>query len=231
LSVLWGFGVGKVRASWISRYYYCAEQSRIKACLLKIRGGWETEHTKAGRLMHERLEGRPQPLRVERLWSFIRAEEPYRVLDGVEVYCHPDEFRITRDNRVMVVEHKTSLKSRISVYEAAPASAQIRVYMWILRPYLERRGYNMIGFGRVFFWKRGGRRSGRRIAWYDVEDDPEKTEAEIREIFAFWRDERELVLPSRWKCAQCSVRFRVRCRYFQRLDFKDEEWMSRFAGK
>jgi len=227
--MLWGFNIGKVRASWISRYYYCGEQSRIRACLFQVRGGDETEHTRAGRLIHERLESRPQPLRVQRLWSFIRAEEPYRVLDGVEIYCHPDEFRVTRDNRVMVVEHKTSLKSKISVYEKGPASAQVRVYMWILRPYLERRGFRLLGKGRVIFWKRGGRRSGRRILWYEVEDDPVETEREIREIFAFWRGDRRLVLPSRWKCRQCTPAFKIRCRYYQRLAFDDEEWVSRFG--
>jgi len=224
----------EVRTSWIKRFFWCAEESRLLA--LNPREASHIKATKAserGVEVHRWLEQRtpsPSERKVRRL---ISAHQPiYRILDGTRIFAHPDEFRVFRKS-VKIVEHKSidcpnwtkyyryefknddrflvfdqSRFERDFRYVVCCARAQVQVYCWVLEPFLAQFGYRLAPVHWIIYRER---RDFDEVAKIAVEFNREDVESMIREIFAVWAGKKKAKPPAQWKCKGCHPYFKVRC--------------------
>lgn len=232
---------GEVRASTIARYYWCAEESRIKATVRSRpigRKAKEPHYATSGREIHRTKEKRKQPERVQELWDHLLAlGKLFRPLDKTDIYIHPDEFRVTKDFKVILVEHKTTSKNKVDFYSLGPALCQVRVYIYVLNGVLPQLGYRLYQgekAHRVMFWRRGGKRTGQLVdtKWVPWHGDEQEIADEIREIFKVWRGEKESIPPAMWKCRSVCRQFnKIRCSIYQQFKWHDPKWRRRFGFK
>jgi len=227
-----------VRASWFARNFWCSEEARIKATMMRFRtfAHKQREIEAMGRHIHVILENRKKTEEIEDFLNLLRTIEPlsftYR---GVKVYFHPDDFRI-RKREVSVVEYKT-VESKPNRFVYPIGETQLKIYLYGLSKILPKLStfYSLAKRHKVMYWKRISKRK-KKLRLVDVRwvfwDDAVKAEVEdiMDSCFKIW-DKKVLPIPPReFKCRQCPYHIRKFCRYFTgQLKLERKNWASRFA--
>jgi len=123
-----------------------------------------------------------------------------------------DDFKVYPDRQVILVEYKTTGQKYIDHYKLAPAIFQLKVYAWILEPYMKIGGYKLKHCEVIFLNRRGDPMGIKQVIDYD----PIKVEADIANILDQFRNPEKLVPPARWKCLKCSEVYKSRCPFQKR---------------
>lgn len=225
----------EIRASWLSRSWWCHEESRIKATSGGPRGVGQKE-TKAmtvGLEVHEQLAARKFPPEVVKLERLLAANAPlYGIFEGTRIYIHPDEHRI-KDLAVSIVEHKTTSRMP-GIYQTCQSTFQVKTYVYVEKQILPKLGYRGGFKHRVMYWKRPTKTKPKLrllkvvpVIYYgwEFEDD-------LHLIFEVWRGNRAPIPPALWKCGQCHPFYRTRCRFYTgEAPLSKTEWNKRFMRR
>lgn len=224
-----GKPVRYLRASTLGHYWYCAVQAWLQA------QGIESPDNKAmniGRRIHDEITASRKPSKWEvEFEDFLRAfmveresgegstgisETENKVFmrawyDGETVLGHivthgVDDFRVYPDRTVIFEEYKTTAQRVIDYYKLTPAIFQLKVYMWIMEPYLKVGGYKL-KHGQVVFLTRRGKPLGTKEVYYNQEE----VEGQITRILYQFEHPEELIPPARWKCRICPEVYKRRC--------------------
>lgn len=236
----------ETRASYISRQFWCAEVSRLKATLKEPRGiGRRTRKSELGGLsIHDRLERRKFPSEVEKLLRLIAANQPwYGVFEGTKIFIHPDEYRVkwtipklwyeVSKKTVTFVENKTS-KGKPGIYQTCQSTFQTKTYVFVGFQTLPLLGYEVARKHRIMYWRRPSVRIKKLILLkvVPVNYDPVDYEKDLHYIFEVWRGNEKPVAPAKWKCGQCDPYYKVRCRFYTgEIPLSRKDWNERFAGR
>ena len=223
----------EIRASWISRSYWCHEASRIKATIpderIRIRTPRKIELE--GLNIHEVLRRRKFPKAVEEFDRRLAAVLPlYGIFEGTRIYCHPDEHRV-RKRIVQIVENK-STKGKPSIYQTCTSTFQTKTYAFIEDQIIPALGYTVASVHRVMYWRRPTVRIKKLILLkvVPVYFYPEEYKKDLHYIFEVWRKKEDPLPPAKWKCKQCELFNKVRCRFYTgEVKLSRQDWKERFA--
>jgi len=225
-----------VRASTLGHYWYCAVQAWLQATR-----GIEppaSEALQIGKRIHDQITKSRKPSRWEQQFQdFITqfmvdrnagegstglATEGSKVFmrpwyDGETIVGHVvthgvDDFRVYPDRTVILVEYKTTAQRVIDYYKLAPAVFQLKVYMWILEPYLKLGGYKLLRGEVVFLTRRGKPLGVKQIVDYDSKE----VEQQLARIFYQFNHPESLVPPARWKCLNCPQVYKKECPFIEK---------------
>lgn len=232
-----GTEVNHVRASTLGHYWFCAVQAWLQTC------GIESPRNEAlsiGKAIHDEITGSRDPSFWEKEFeTFLKQFMVKREtgagstglagnedmvfqrawLDGTTVIGHVtthgiDDYRVSPERDVVLVEYKTTNQRYIDYYKLSPAVFQLRVYMWILEPYLIAGGYNLKR-GEIVFLNRKGEPMGiKEITDYTAAD----VEANIARILEQFADPKKLIPPSKFKCLHCATVFKERCPFMPKVN-------------
>lgn len=229
-----GTEVQFIRASTLSHYWFCAVQAWLQA------SGIDTPSNEAlsiGKAIHDEITAsRKSSVWEDEFSTFIqqflvtretgvgstglRGTED-RVFqrawpDGKTVIGHItthgiDDFEVNPNREVIFVEYKTTAQRVIDYYKLMPAIFQLKVYVWILEPYLQIGGYKF-SRGKIVFLNRKGEPLGEKL----VEDyTASAVESDIARILAQFRDPTTLIPPAKFKCLYCNEIFKSKCPFQQ----------------
>lgn len=129
-----------------------------------------------------------------------------------------DDIRVIRDTHsneklVSFVELKTTSKQRMWSCEVDSAILQLQIYLWIMRPYIERLGWQMHSRHYVEIFSQ---RSGRLIKRITVYEDPDMQER-ICYILRAFQGLEKVQFPSKSSvCRICPKYIKSECDWFQR---------------
>ncbi len=219
-----------VRASTLGHYWFCAVQAWLQASGID---NPPNEALSIGKAIHDDITNsrRSSALETE-FQDFIKqfmvvrdtghgstglATEENKVFmrawyDGSTVLGHItthgiDDFRVNPNREIVITEYKTTGQKVVDHFKLWPAVFQIKVYMWILEPYLAVGGYK-IQYGEVTFLDRRGNPLGtKEIRDYSAKD----VEFHIGQILEQFRDPSKLIPCARWKCLHCDECYKSRC--------------------
>lgn len=124
-----------------------------------------------------------------------------------------DDFKVTPDREVDLLEYKTKGGWRIRPVDLMPAIFQCKVYAWLLEPYLMMHGYHWREIW-IIFLRRTRQKTFVPIGEHLVEDyNSVEVEKKIARIFDEWNraseaktnEERRNILigPKKYKCVYC----------------------------
>jgi len=224
-----GVEVRRIRASTLASYFWCSPRAWMMAL------GVETPPSQAlelGSKIHADIEKarKQSPYEEEfkaildqffaegtiaRPWLDMKTE----IVTG-EIRTHGiDDFKVTSDRLVDLIEYKSKAGWRIQPVSLMPAIFQTKIYCWILEPFLLMKGYRWREIWIVFVKRE---RSGKfkPIGEHQVEDYSSiKIEKKIAEIFDEWNNASEaktnkerraiLIPPKKWKCLHCPDVYRL----------------------
>jgi len=229
----------EIRATWASRFWWCAEESRIKATIREPRDKTRRPRQceSVGLDVHKQLEQREFPLATQLFNKLLAANLPlYGIFEGTRIYIHPDEHRV-KNGIVTIVENK-STASKPDIYQTCQSIFQVRTYAFIEQQIIPRFGYKLGNLHRVMYWRRPTKRKKKltllEVVWVPThESDMLKFQQDLRLIFQVWRGLRPPPAPAIFKCRQCSLFYKVRCRFYRReLELPTKkEWFKRFVKK
>jgi len=224
----------RYRASTLGWWFWCAERSRHYALNL-IPKKPPTKQSKAGTELHEILAeklGRRFPWEdefMETIENLQHAELGFsRKLKDVDIYDnitgHPDDFQVTLDGEVTILEHKTTEigkkeKDRkfLERYRLPMAEFQLKVYCWIFDHVLsESEDYRLARTHAVLFWL-VFRKEDRvqLINTYPLTYYPRSVENDIKYAVAAYQKPVMIIRPRAWKCKQCPKVHKAVCRFEQ----------------
>ena len=224
-----------IRASTLGHYYYCAVQAWLMAQGLEPP---RKEALSEGRRIHDEIAKArklskwekefqdyitqfmvPHPaagegstgLKTEENMVFLRKWYDGNTVIGYITTHGVDDFRVYPDRTVILVEYKTTKQNVIDYYKLAPAVFQLKVYMWILEPYLNVGGYK-IQRGEIVFLKRLGKGRIKPLGIKQIVDyDAADVERQISQILYQFNHPEELIPCAKWKCKICPEVFKKRC--------------------
>jgi len=258
-----GCEIKLIRASTLALYWYCASKAYQQAT------GTEsppTEATKIGTRIHNAISvARPLTNAERELESVLKsymikvdAGKGSTGLSDTEnmVYMRPitrngkivgnvvshgvDDFRIQEDG-VVLTEYKTTNTKQIDYYKISTALFQVKVYAWILEPFLKTAGYNIKKCEIIYL-----KRNGEFIQQFDIYNLPvnqfniltgcmrqagfseehynnslallrnntftlENVESDIERILQQFNDPSKLIAPAKFKCYICKGVFKEQC--------------------
>ena len=225
-----GTEVKYIRVSALAHYWYCAVQAYQISC------GIESPNNEAlqiGKRIHDDISNARQLSTWEKEFqTYIKQfmvdrstgtgstgldSDEYKVFqrawyDGTVVLGHItthgiDDFRVSPERTIIMMEYKTTNQRIIDHYKLSPAIFQLKVYMWILEPYLIAGGYK-IKRGEIVFLNRKGEPLGvKEIEDYSATD----VELNIARILEQFRDPTKLIPPAKFKCYGCPEVWRKGC--------------------
>ena len=224
--------VNHIRASTLGHYWFCAVQAWLQTCGIESP---RNEALSIGKAIHDDITGSRDPSIWEKEFeTFLKQFMVKRStgagstgLDDTEdmvfqrawlgddhttiighVTTHGiDDFRVSPERDVVLVEYKTTNQRYIDYYKLSPAMFQLRVYMWILEPYLTAGGYHIVR-GEIVFLNRKGEPMGvKEILDYSAAE----VEGHIARILEQFADPTKLIPPAKWKCLRCPKEFKERC--------------------
>lgn len=148
----------ETKAHVLARYWYCAEEGKL---LFQGVKGQSTETKEKGSIVHNWLGDRPKNKTEQKLLALLEREKPFcREIHGIKIFGSPDDFRVNKKT-VALEEFKSvhgfSSLSWFERFELCCASCQIKVYMWILEPILQKLGYKLSSEGHVLVYSYNGR--------------------------------------------------------------------------
>jgi CRISPR/Cas system-associated exonuclease Cas4 (RecB family) len=225
-----GTEVRFIRASTLGHYWYCAVQAWLQCCGIESPSN---EALSIGKAIHDSITGARQPSRWETEFEVFLKQfmveratgqgstglkgEEYKVFqrawyDRETIIGHVtthgvDDFRVSPERKVVLVEYKTTGQRIIDYYKLMPAVFQLKVYMWILEPYLKIGAYT-IKRGEIVFLDRKGKPLGcKEITDYtaaEIEDN-------IARILSQFKHPETLIPPAKWKCFNCPEVWKSKC--------------------
>jgi hypothetical protein len=230
----------RMRASNLAQWFWCAEQARLLTSELIVKNDEPKDAAEIGTMLHQVLDesmGKRFPHEEEFLkelvkfkdpeFGFLRkvqaaklADTPMESVIYADLTGHPDDFQITPDLVVYIVEHKTvkGIPSDwfIQRYKLATARFQTQIYSFILEPFVNRLGGIMGKVNAVIYWNQP--KEGEVLKYfntYRVEYHAEETKEKIlTAVRAFWNPEMiERFKPQEWKCDKCLPEFKSKCQY------------------
>jgi CRISPR/Cas system-associated exonuclease Cas4 (RecB family) len=227
-----GKTVRYLRASILGHYWYCAVQAWLQASGIRSPSN---EAMEIGKRVHDEIsKARSLSAWEKEFNDFIAKFQVEKSIDigegstgmdtkenmvfqrawydGETVIGHVvtsgvDDFRVSPERDITFIEYKTSAQKVIDYYKLAPASFQLRVYMWIFEPILKIGGYKT-SHGEIVYLTRKGDPIGK----HDIVDyDATSTETEIERILKQFRDPSTLIPPSKFKCFRCPDVYKSKC--------------------
>lgn len=227
-----GDEVRRVRVSTLSRYYWCSPQAWLSALGVKsppstvmsvgteIHGEIEvarklTSYEKKFKDLLDEFFGSMTTTKqneenvVRRLWY-----DQKTMVEMGEIVTHGiDDFKVTKEKEVDLIEYKTKRGYMISPVDLMPAIFQTKIYCWVLDPLLKANGYSWKDI-YITFLKRDRKRGFMPIGEHQVYHyDPQEVEKKLAEIFDEWdraskakskRKQRDILIPpKKWKCIHC----------------------------
>ena len=233
-----------LRASTLGHYYYCAVQAWLQASGINSPSN---EAMEIGKRVHDEISKARNLSTWEKEFNdFIakfQVEKPSNIgegstgmdtkenmvfqrawYDGETMIGHVvtsgvDDFCVSPERDITFIEYKTSAQKVIDYYKLAPASFQLRVYMWIFEPFLKIGGYKT-SHGEIVYLTRKGEPIGK----HDVVDyDAAAVETEIARILEQFRDPTKLIPCAKWKCYRCPETYKSKCPFQEvKLDAKKQ---------
>ena len=130
-----------------------------------------------------------------------------------------DDLRVIRDARsnekfVSFIELKTISKKHMWIAEVNSAIFQLELYLWIMRPYIERLGYKL--------WKRHyveiySQRTGRLIKRIVVYEEPDM-QKRIEHIIRSFQGLEKMQVPSKSSvCRICPRAIKSECSWYKEM--------------
>jgi len=221
--------IRKVRVSTLARYFWCSAQAWMQALGVE---GPPTEAKSEGTIIHTKIEKARKPSSYEKEFKEKLEEffangiiarpwfDQKNLIHLGELVTHGiDDFKVTPDRQVDLIEYKTKTSWRVYPVDLMPAQFQAKLYAWVLEPYLIMFGYRWRQIWIIFVKReRGGR--FKPIGETFVEDyDPIEVEKQIAEIFDEWNKASEaetdeerrniLIPPKKYKCLLCPEVYRL----------------------
>lgn len=236
-----------IRVSTLSSYWYCAVKSYLQAQGLD---SGSSEATEIGTKIHDEISKSRQSSQWEKefeqhLKSFFikldcgKGSTGFFGTDGKVlarswlkngetvgyITTHGiDDFEVTPNKEVTLVEYKTTNQRYVDNYKLCTALFQIKLYWWILRPLVEAAGYRIVK-AKVVYLNRKGEPIGEKTirqdesSFYEVENYKDdwfvyntvKIEKDIENIFCQFEHPEQMIPPAKFKCFNCSPIFKKRC--------------------
>jgi len=235
----------EIRASWLAKYWYCAEMSRIRA--LEPIHVEEIENSELppvaawsfwGTCLHDMLERRKhwsgnKPSQTESFKSTLRGHMPLSFkIERTRIFFHPDNY-IVHYPRVQIIEYKSTY-TYPTTYKLVCDRFQLQVYIIGLKRVLKNifKDLKLAERHRLQYYKMLQRPTDkikvlRTFYIYTRSEAVKETPRHIREIFKVWRRKRDPLPPHIRKCRRCIDYWRFRCRFYRQiLPLKD--WKERF---
>jgi len=224
-----------IRSSNLAQWFWCAEMARLYVMKMIPEDDGPKDAADEGTLIHKVLEdtmGRRFPWEED----FMKALEKYKdplygfarkvmskgneTLIYADLTGHPDDFQITPDNVVAIVEHKTvGAKAGawfIERYKLPMARFQSQLYSFILEPFVERLGGVMSRYNAVVYWRRPD--EGKALVpfkSYPIEYRKELTKEAIATALAGFANPASMdkYKPQEWKCDHCFKDVKPHCQF------------------
>lgn len=216
---------GRIRASTIASYWWCAWKSYATAVLgmtipekewmslgtrlhdtlfetLGKRFAWEAEFIKQ---INEQREDKI---------GFLRKFETGTKI-FVDLTGHPDDFQVTPDNEVAIIEYKTSRMPLylIKRFLLPVAKFQARIYPYVLEPTLEQLGYTMYHKHAVQIHSS---KDLSMLHYKIVDYNSAHVERDILDIFDYYKHPEKMVPCAKWKCKYCSKTYKAVCPHYEK---------------
>ena len=140
---------------------------------------------------------------------------PYvRNLDNIQIRGIFDDIRIIRDTRsnekyVSFIELKTTHRKRLWSNEINSGVFQLQLYLWILRPYLEKLNYKLHTRHYLEIYSQVTNKLLKRIIVTEDKD----IEDRIRDIVKVFLKEKAMSYPQKYICKRCPKVIRSKCSY------------------
>lgn len=212
----------KYRASCISKWNWCAEQSRHLA--LGMVPEEVIDVAEIGTIGHQILEetmGRRFPWEnqfFDELEKYQDSELGFvRGIETAKIYYnltgHYDDLQITIDKCVSVVEHKFVKNPNlwyIQRYKLPTAQFQTQIYAWILEPIVEQLGGVMHRAHAVCYWNLN---TFQHIHNFYVIYQPVQTQENILRCIKAYENTELIIPPKEWKCNYCSPVHKELCQF------------------
>lgn len=127
-----------------------------------------------------------------------------RQVDNILVRGQFDDLRVlwnprTKGKTISFVEVKTTGKDRMWFVEEASAIFQLQLYIWVMKPYLEKLGYKLNSRHYLEIYSQKSNRLLKRVM---VTDDL-TIEDRIRYIVNSWRGLEKVTFPHQSTCKIC----------------------------
>ena len=225
-----GSMVKYLRVSTLAHYWYCAVQAWQSACGIESPSN---EAIEIGKRIHDSIsEARMMSKWESEFQAYIKqfmvdrttgagstglGNDDFKVFqrawyDGTVVLGHItthgiDDFRVSPERNVIMMEYKTTNQRVIDHFKLSPAIFQLKVYMWILEPYLAAGGYKLVKGELVFLNRKGEPLGVKEVLDYSAV----QVEENIARILAQFNDPSTLIPPAKWKCYGCPDVWRKGC--------------------
>jgi len=222
----------EIRASWLARHFYCAEQAYIKAHGLNQNFKVRAPPSFHGEIIHRQLAARIGTPETEFFKNYLAELEPLSFkIFGTRVFFHPDDFRV-RNGKVRVIEEKTVTSKKITFYKFCIHKFQLEIYVFGLNEILPEE-YQLEKIHWLRYWKRTQLwQKLKLVKLYPILIHPKYywiIKDNIHQIFQIWRGKDMPQLPARWKCQKCPDSLKLHCRIYRRkIRIPRTEWEVRF---
>ncbi len=228
------------RMSSLARWYWCAEQSRHKVLGL-VPPRPQTIATSDGTELHDdvltKVLGQRYPWEDEFMeilaevqdstYGFMRRIGNDTIYD--DITGHPDDFQITPDGIVHIVEHKTTAikpdnKEFMERYYLPMAEFQVKGYAWILEEVIKHpkfKGNYRIGkTHEVLYWYVDHKlQTCQLLGEYPFPYFKQEVETNLTYQLTAYRHP-EMIIPPKcistekpWKCRQCPKESKAVCQF------------------
>jgi len=159
--------------------------------------------------------------------GFVRKFGDKKIYDNIT--GHPDDFQISLDGNVTILEHKTSEIGKKAKdtefwehYHLPKAEFQLKVYCWIFDDILSRlEGYRLARTHAVLYWL--VMKKEKKVQLKDVYHFtyyPRSVEADIKYAIEAYANPVMIIRPRRWKCKQCPKVHKKVCQFEQNNPFE-----------
>jgi len=141
---------------------------------------------------------------------------PYvRNLDNIQIRGVFDDLRVIRDfsdnkKYVSFIELKTTHRKRLWSNEINSAIFQLQLYIWIMKPYLDKLGYKLHSRHYVEIYSQVTGKLIKRIVVYEDKN----IENRIRDIVKVFFKEKAMSYPPKYVCKRCSKIIKEKCSYW-----------------
>ena len=138
-----------------------------------------------------------------------------RQVDNIVVRGSFDDVNVTyKDGKqaVSLVEVKTTGKPRLWSPELKCAIRQLQLYIWLMKPVLEKLGYVLSSVHSLEVYSQN---SGALLKKIDVYEDLEM-ETWIRMVVKSFQGLERVTIPERWVCKVCPRQVREACNWYER---------------
>lgn len=220
------------RGSTLATWFWCAERSRHQVLNL-VPHSAPTIATEQGTELHDEVLtkelGRRYPWEEEFMEEIAQFQNPEygfsRKIGATEIYDnitgHPDDFQITLDGEVTILEHKTTgmkpkHESFIKHYKLPMAEFQVKIYCWIFDDLFKQHleDYRLARTHAVCYWSvNRTEHTVELIDVYPITYYPVSVEQDIKYALNAYKNPIMILPPREWKCKQCPKEHQEVCRF------------------